>query len=83
MLAADYVFAAAVAFVIGCSLYFGPRIGRDRIAMQWGVDGKPTWYARKWLALWGTVPFMLAVRFLSGWLRPTIRKTFTALNWDY
>jgi hypothetical protein len=62
MLTADYVFAAAVLFVIGCNLYFGPRIGSERIAMQWGLDGKPTWYAPKQLALWGMVVFMFAVR---------------------
>jgi len=70
MLAADYVFAAAVAFVISCNFYFGPRIRRDRIAMQWGLDGKPTWYAAKGLALWGTVAFMLAIRFFI-WLTST------------
>jgi hypothetical protein len=70
MLAADYVFGASVAFVIGCSLYFRPRIRSDRIAMQWGLDGKPTWYAPKWLAL------------LSGWFRPTIRNKFMASKWE-
>jgi hypothetical protein len=66
MLAADYVFVAAVIFVIGCNFYFGSRIRRDRVAMQWGFDGKPTWRAPKWLALWGMVGFMLAVRVLIG-----------------
>jgi len=67
LLPADYVFAAAVALVIGCNLYFGPRIKRERVAMQWGLDGKPTWYAPKQMALWGMVLFMLAVR-LFIWL---------------
>jgi hypothetical protein len=64
MLAADYVFGVAVAFVIGCNLYFESRIAGDRIAMQWGPDGKPVWYAPKRVALWGMVAFMLAVRLL-------------------
>jgi Protein of unknown function (DUF1648) len=64
MLAADFAFAAALVVVIGCNLYFGPRIGSDKVAMQWGLDGNPTWYAPKWLALWGMVAFMLAVRLL-------------------
>jgi hypothetical protein len=64
MLAADLAFAIAVLAVTGCNLYFGPRIRSDKIAMQWGFDGKPTWYAPKWLALWGTIVFMLAVRLL-------------------
>jgi hypothetical protein len=70
LFAADYVFGAAVALVIGCNLYYGPRIHAERVAMQWGMDRKPTWYAPKWLALWGTVPFMLAIR-LFIWLAPT------------
>jgi hypothetical protein len=70
MLPADYVFAAALVFVVGCSLYFAPRISGDRVAMQWGLDGTPNWYAPKWLALWWTVPFMLAIRIFI-WLAAT------------
>jgi hypothetical protein len=64
LLPADYVFGAALAFMIGCNLYFGSRIASKRIAMQWGIDGKPTWHAPKWIALWGTVALMLVVRSL-------------------
>jgi hypothetical protein len=64
MSAADYVFGAAATFVISCNLYFGPRISGNRIAMQWGLDGKPTWYAPKQIGLWGVVAFMLAARLL-------------------
>jgi len=70
LLPADYVFGAAVALIVSCNLYFGPRIKRERIAMQWRSDGKPIWYAPKWVALWGMVPFMLAVR-LFIWLAST------------
>jgi hypothetical protein len=70
MLPADYIFVAAVAIVVGCNLYAGPRIKRERVAMQWGFDGKPTWYAPKWAALWGMVPFMLSIR-LFIWLAST------------
>ncbi len=45
MLAADLVFLVAVGFMIACNLYFEPRIKNDRVAMQWGLDGKPTWSA--------------------------------------
>jgi hypothetical protein len=64
MLAADYLFWPAVAFIVGCNLYYAPRITSDRIAMQWGLDGKPTWFASKAIALWGMVGFALAVRLL-------------------
>ena len=62
MVSTDFVFCLAVAFVIGCNLYFGRRIEGGRLAMQWGTDGRPTRYAPKAVALWGTVAFMLAVR---------------------
>jgi len=66
MLAADYVFGAAILIVIGCTLYFGPKIKGERIAMQWGVDGKPTWTAPKQIGLWWMVAFMLAAVYLGG-----------------
>jgi hypothetical protein len=49
---ADYAFGLGIAFIIGCSLYFGPRIKSNRMAMQWRFDGKPTWHAPKLLGLW-------------------------------
>jgi hypothetical protein len=70
LLSADYVFGAALALVVGCNLYFGPRIKRARVAMQWGSDGEPRWYAPKWAALWWVLPFMLAIR-LFIWLAST------------
>jgi hypothetical protein len=70
MLPADYGLAAALMLMAGCSLYFAPRIASGRVAMQWGVDGTPNWYAPKWLALWGMIPFVLAVRLLL-WLAAT------------
>jgi hypothetical protein len=64
MLDADYAFWPAVVFISGCNLYFGPRIRSDRMAMQWGFNGEPTWYALKAVGLWGMVVFALAVRLL-------------------
>ena len=64
MSAADLVFCAALAAVIGINLVYGPRIMGDRVAMQWGTDGRPTWTAPKPVALWWMVGFMLAVRAL-------------------
>ncbi|WP_377831171.1 DUF1648 domain-containing protein (plasmid) [Bradyrhizobium lupini] len=70
MLPADYAFGLALALVIAFNLYFGPRIERERVAMQWGRNGEPTWYAPKWLAMWGMIVFMTAVR-LFIWLAST------------
>ena len=30
--------------------------------MQWGFDGKPTWFAPKPMGLWGLIAFALAIR---------------------
>jgi hypothetical protein len=80
LLPADYIFGAAVALVVGCNLYFGPRIKRERVAMQWRSDGKPTWYAPKWVALWGMVPARGSALYLAGFdLCP--RKACTGPNW--
>jgi hypothetical protein len=62
MLAADLIFCLALLVVVAANLYHAPRIPGDRVAMQWGFDGKPTWSAPKTLALWGMVAFMLVVR---------------------
>jgi hypothetical protein len=64
MMMADFIFGPAVAFMVGCSLYFGPRINSDRMAMQWGFNGEPTWRAPKAIGLWGMVAFAVAVRAL-------------------
>ncbi|MBR1121865.1 hypothetical protein JQ628_10115 [Bradyrhizobium lablabi] len=64
MLSTDLIFWPVVALLVACNLYFGPRIRSDRIAMQWGLDGQPTWHASKAVGLWGMVAFALAVRLL-------------------
>jgi hypothetical protein len=70
MLVADLVFWPAVAFLAGCNLYFGPRIRSARMAMQWRLDGEPTWYAPNAVGLWGMVAFALSVRLLI-WVAST------------
>jgi hypothetical protein len=70
MLPADYIFGSALVFVVACNFHFSSRIEQERIAMQWGSGGEPTWYAPKWLAMWGMVLFMVAVR-LFIWLAST------------
>ena len=64
MLTADYLFWPVLAGVILFNLFFAPRIRTNRVAMQWGFDGKPTWHAPKRFAVWGVVPCMLLVRFI-------------------
>lgn len=62
MLNADLVFWPCVVLMAACNLHFRSRIRTDRIAMQWGLDGRPTWYASSAMGLWGMVGFALAVR---------------------
>lgn len=63
MLTADAAFIAALAVMIGANLYFAPKVG-ERVAMQWGLDGNPTWYAPKHAAMWGMVALAIGVRLL-------------------
>lgn len=70
MVPADYVFGFAIALVVGLNLYLGLRIASERVAMQWGRNGEPTWHAPKWVAMWGMIAFMVAVR-LFIWLAST------------
>jgi hypothetical protein len=62
---ADTAFALAIAGMIGGSLYFGPRIDSPRMAMQWGMDGKPTSTAPKAYGVWGLVAFAATLRVLT------------------
>jgi hypothetical protein len=61
---ADYAFWPAIAFMVLCSLYFGPRIKSGRMAMQWGLDGKPNWSAPKAVGVWAIVVLAVFTRFL-------------------
>lgn len=78
-LAADFVILIAIGFVIACNLYFEPRITSDRIAMQWGLDGKPTWTAPKRWALWGMIALMVIVRAFI-WASMTYMTSLTITN---
>lgn len=59
---ADIAFVLALVVMGGCSLYFAPRIQVSRMPMQWGFDGRPTWYAPKVVGLWGPLGFALVIR---------------------
>jgi hypothetical protein len=63
MLTADVVLVAALMVMIGATVYFAPRV-KERVAMQWGFDGKPTWHAPKLAAMWGPVAVLVIVRLL-------------------
>src|SRR3954464_11099745 len=62
MLTADIAFIAALAVMVGCNLYFSPRIASERIAVQWGFDGHPRRFASKRWAMWGTVALAVVIR---------------------
>jgi hypothetical protein len=48
-------YCAVVAAMTAAAFYFGSRIRAQKIPMQWGVDGRPTWYAPKPIGLWAPI----------------------------
>lgn len=64
MLAADTLFWPALAGIVLFNILFAPRIRASRVAMQWSLDGTPTWHAPKWLALVWPVLLLLLVRLI-------------------
>jgi hypothetical protein len=59
---ANLVFVLALGAMIAATLYLSTRIMKPRIPMQWGSNGKPSWYTSKAVGLWSTVALMLAMR---------------------
>ena len=55
------IFAAALIANIALAIYFGERISASRIPMQWGTDGKPTWFAPRAIGLWWGLLFIFVV----------------------
>lgn len=67
MLTADLAFWPIIAFMVGCVFYFKPHIKSPRMAMQWGLDGKPRWSAPTAFGIWSMVAVACLVR-LVIWL---------------
>ncbi|NUR13496.1 MAG: hypothetical protein HOQ20_16875 [Bradyrhizobium sp.] len=44
--------AVGLAFIAGCAIHYGRQITSRRIPMQWGTDGRPTWFAPRLIGLW-------------------------------
>jgi hypothetical protein len=59
---ADGIFVLSVAVMLGVSFYCRRRIQDNKIAVQWGLDGKTTWRAPRAVALWGPPVFAILVR---------------------
>jgi hypothetical protein len=55
------VFAASLFVIAAASIHFGPRIAVQDIPMQWGTDGRPTWYAPRIIGLWWMLYLAVAV----------------------
>jgi hypothetical protein len=64
MTAGDVTLVIALFVMVAGSLYFRPRIHAERIAMQWGFDLKPTWYAPKIIGLWALPVVVVCIRVL-------------------
>jgi hypothetical protein len=63
----DYVFAAALALVIGCNIFLGTRLMRESTNIEWRLSARANRYVPTWLAVWGGPILMIGVRFLI-WL---------------
>lgn len=55
------VFAASLIVIAAASIHFGQRIAAQDIPMQWGTDGRPTWYAPRVIGLWWMLYLAIAV----------------------
>lgn len=55
------VFILAVLVIAAASVHFGGRVATARVPMQWGIDGKPTWYAPRTIGLWSMLGFTLVI----------------------
>ena len=53
--------AAGLAFIAGCAIRYGREITAPRIPMQWGTDGRPTWFAPRLVGLWFSFGFTAIV----------------------
>lgn len=53
--------AAGLAFIAGCAIHYGREITASRIPMQWGANGKPTWFAPRLVGLWFSFGFTAIV----------------------
>jgi hypothetical protein len=53
--------AAGLAFIAGCAIRYGRAITVPRIPMQWGTDGRPTWFAPRLIGLWFSFGFTALV----------------------
>lgn len=66
--AASDVFAATLValafglvFIAGCAIYYGRQITSQKIPMQWGSNGTPTWFAPRLVGLWFSFGFTTIV----------------------
>ncbi|WP_426612009.1 hypothetical protein [Bradyrhizobium sp. McL0616] len=53
--------AIGLAFIAGCAIYYGRKITAPRVPMQWGTNGRPTWFAPRLVGLWFSFGFTAIV----------------------
>lgn len=54
-------YLGAIAGMALIALSYGSGIGTETIPMQWGIDGRPTWYADTTIGLWMPVAILAVV----------------------
>ncbi len=65
----DIVFGIALIVMAAVSVHFAGSIKAPMLPMQWGLNGKPTWYAPRLLALWFSFGLAVLVRLLIFFLQ--------------
>jgi hypothetical protein len=58
----NVVFGIALVVMAAVSIHFAGRITAPKVPMQWGINGEPTWYAPRLVALWFSVGLAVLVR---------------------
>ena len=56
------MYAISIIFIPILAIVIGGQISSDKIPMQWGTDGSPTWYAPRIIGIWLPVAFSLIGR---------------------
>lgn len=80
-LTANLVFLLALAAMVAATLALSARIVKPRVPLQWGANGRPSWYAPKAIGLWSTIALMLAMRAVFFSIEQTHPDARVAVWW--
>ncbi|CAO4152296.1 hypothetical protein LPLAFNJD_LOCUS3661 [Methylorubrum aminovorans] len=70
---------AAIAAISAINLTYGGNIKTEKVPMQWGVNGQPTWFAPRAVGLWLIVAILAVTA--PGVFLNTRQKAGSASDW--